>query len=217
MGGIATSAGISRNTAVEGLTSALRGRILDGDLPPGSRLVEREITEAHRASRPTVRSALHNLAAEGLVTLEAHRGASVAAFTPRTLEELFELRTALEVEATRIALQRDPQGLHTSLTEAVEELAALCRRPRAPWKRITEAHNRVHETIAASAGNARMHAAHEALAGELRLFMLHLKPVWTREEIARHHEELPGEIRELGETAVRRHLEAGQRAVLGAI
>jgi DNA-binding GntR family transcriptional regulator len=176
--------------------------------------VEREITEAHGASRPTVRSALGTLAAEGLVVLEPHRGASVAAFTPERLKELFELRTALEVEATRIALRRHPEKLQRDLTTAVERLAVLCRRRGTPYKRITEAHTDVHDVIAASPGNARMHAAHQALAGELRLFMLHLKPVWTREELAVHHLALPGQIARDGEDAVRRHLEDGQRAVL---
>lgn len=202
-------------TAVESLTEALRGRILDGEFPPGTRLVEREITEEHGASRPTVRSALRALAAEGLVMLEPHRGASVAAFTPERLTELFELRTALEVEALRIALRRRPDELRTDLDAAVEALAALCRRPRAPWKRITVAHTHVHDVIAASAGNARLHAAHRALSGELNLFMLHLKPVWTREELARHHERLAREVFDEGEAALRRHLEEGESAVLG--
>lgn len=213
MGAIASAA--RHSTAVESLIEALRGRILDGDFAPGSRLVERELTESHGASRPTVRSALRALAAEGLVSLEPHRGASVAEFTPERLSELFELRTALEVEATRIALARSPEALRDDLTAAVDALAALCRRPRAPWKRVTEAHTHVHDVIAASAGNARLHAAHRALAGELNLFMLHLKPVWTREELALHHERLPAEIFREGEAAVRRHLEEGESAVLG--
>jgi DNA-binding GntR family transcriptional regulator len=205
----------TRSTAVESLTGALRGRILDGDLAPGARLVERELCETHGASRPTVRSALGLLAGEGLVVLEPHRGASVAAFTPERLREVFELRTALEVESARIALERDRERFLADLTAAAAEFAALCRRPRMPYKRISAGHNAYHDVIASAAGNGRLRAAHQALAGELRLFMLHLKPVWTREELAAHHEALPGEIAREGEAAVRRHLEDGRRAVLG--
>lgn len=213
MGAITDTA---RSTAVESLTAQLRGRILEGDFAPGTRLVERELTEAHRTSRPTVRSALRALAAEGLVTIEPHRGASVSAFSRSSLSELFELRTALEVEAARIALARNPDGLQEDLQQAVDTLTARCRRPREPFKRIAAAHTAIHDAIAAAAGNERLHAAHRALAGELNLFMLHLKPVWSREELARHHERLARELFEQGEDALRRHLEEGESAVAGA-
>jgi DNA-binding GntR family transcriptional regulator len=161
-----------------------------------------------------VRSALGHLAGEGLVILEPHRGASVAALEPERLREVFELRTALEVESARLGLQRDREGFLAELTAAAEHLAQLCRRPRTPYKRITEAHAALHDVIAAAAGNRRMRAAHQALAGELRLFMLHLEPVWTREELASHHLALPGQIAAEGEEAVRRHLDDGRKAVL---
>jgi hypothetical protein len=66
-----------------------------------------------------------------------------------------------------------------------------------------------------AAASPRIAAAHRALAAELRLFMLHLRPVWTPEQTVEHHERLIRELRTDGEDAVRRHLEEGEAAVRG--
>ena len=54
-------------TTVAALAAALRDRILNGELGPGTRLIERTIVEEYDVARVTARSALAQLAAEGLV------------------------------------------------------------------------------------------------------------------------------------------------------
>jgi DNA-binding GntR family transcriptional regulator len=204
----------SGTTAVAALTQALRDRILDGDLAPGARLVERAITEDHGVSRVTVRAALGRLEAEGLVVVEPHRGARVAALGPEQLRDLFALRTALEVEAARIALAARPRALDAELGAAVAALALVCRRKRVVWRRVGEAHEEVHRALVDAARSPRISAAHRALAGELRLFVVQLRPVWSPEEMVAHHEALRAELRKEGPEAVRRHLAEGEHAVL---
>jgi DNA-binding GntR family transcriptional regulator len=200
-------------TAVAALTAVLRDRILDGELAPGSRLVERALVEGHDVSRVTVRSALSRLAAEGLVVIEPHRGARVAVLGTEQLHDLFALRTALEVEAARIALAERPGELDAELGEAVAALAAACRPKRVVWRRVGEAHEEVHRALVDAARSPRISAAHRALAAELRLFVLQLLPVWTPEEMVAHHEQLRAELRSDGPEAVRRHLADGEHAV----
>lgn len=203
----------SSTTAVAALTATLRDRILDGELAPGSRLVERALVEEHDVSRVTVRSALTRLAAEGLVVIEAHRGARVAALGAEQLHDLFALRTALEVEAARIALADRPKELDAELGEAVRALAAACRPKRVVWRRVGEAHEEVHRALVDAARSPRISAAHRGLAAELRLFVLQLLPVWTPAEMLAHHEQLRTELRADGPDAVRRHLAEGEHAV----
>jgi DNA-binding GntR family transcriptional regulator len=200
-------------TAVAALTAALRDRILEGDLAPGTRLVERAIVEEHDVSRVTARSALQRLAAEGLVVVEAHRGARVAALGAEQLHDLFALRTALEVEAARIALAERPKELDEELGEAVAALTAACRPRRVVWRRVGEAHEEVHRALVDAARSPRISAAHRALAGELRLFVVQLRPVWSPKEMVAHHEQLRRELRTDGPEAVRGHLAAGEHAV----
>lgn len=201
-------------TAVAALTASLRDRILDGDLPPGERLVERALVEAHDVSRVTARSALARLAAEGLVVVEAHRGARVASLDREQLHDLFALRTALEVEAARIALAERPQEFDAELGEAVGVLAASCRPKRVVWRRVGHAHEEVHRALVDAARSTRISAAHQALAAELRLFVVQLRPIWTPAEMIGHHEQLRRELRTDGSDAVRRHLADGEHAVL---
>lgn len=203
----------SGTTAVAALTATLRDRILDGDLAPGSRLVERAIVEEHDVSRVTVRAALQRLAAEGLVVVEPHRGARVAALGAEQLHDLFQLRTALEVEAARIALQERPAALDAELGEAVDALAKACRARRLVWRRVGEAHEEVHRALVDAARSPRISAAHRALAGELRLFVVQLRPLWSATEMVAHHEQLRAELRTDGPDAVRRHLAEGEHAV----
>jgi DNA-binding GntR family transcriptional regulator len=161
----------------------------------------------------TVRSALSRLEAEGLVVTEPHRGARVAALDAEQLHDLFALRTALEVEAARIALAERPGELDAGLGEAVVALAAACRRKRVVWRKVGEAHEEVHRVLVDAARSPRISAAHRALAAEMRLFVLQLRPVWSPEEMIAHHEQLRRELRTEGPEAVRRHLAEGEHAV----
>jgi DNA-binding GntR family transcriptional regulator len=204
---------MASTTAVAELTARLRDQILDGDLAPGARLVERELTEAYDVSRVTARSALARLAADGLVRIEPHRGARVATLDNEALHDLFALRTALEVEAARIALAEHPQDLDAGLKESIGVLAAACRPKRPVWHRIGEAHEEVHRALVDAAHSPRISAAHQALAAELRLFVVALKPVMSPKEMVTHHERLRKELKSDGPEAVRRHLQEGEHAV----
>lgn len=74
----------------------LRRRILEGDYPAGMQLRQAVLAEELGISRIPFREALILLEAEGLVQLEAHKGAVVAGFSPEEVEELFEFRALLE-------------------------------------------------------------------------------------------------------------------------
>src|SRR5258708_18534023 len=91
---------------------ALKKRIIEVDLQPGERLVERDLADELKVSRIPLREALRRLAAEGLVVLVPHRGALVSPFTPADVRDLFDVRESLEVLAARLAAERaDVLGL----------------------------------------------------------------------------------------------------------
>ena len=187
--------------AVEQLTAALRRRILDGDPAPGTRLVERELVETHGVARHTLRAALRALAAEGLVEIVPNRGARVAEIGRDQLVGLFELRTALEVEACRLALERDPDRLRAAVRAAAGELRAVCQAPAPVWSDVVEAHANVHTALVDSADSARLAAAYAALEGEMRLYLMAMRPSWTLERMADHHDALADALPVGGEDA----------------
>jgi DNA-binding GntR family transcriptional regulator len=204
-----------RVSTVDALVAALRTRIFDGELAPGERLRERDLTERYGVARHSVRAALRALAADGLVAIEPNRGASVASLDRAGLRSLFELRTALELEAAHLALERHGGRLPPGVRDAVRRLRDVCSRRDPPWGDVADSHNDVHLAIVRAADSERIARVYDSLAGEMRVFVTALKPHWSLERMAEQHEELVEELERVGPEALRRHLETGLRSVLG--
>ena len=214
--GVSAREQLARISTVDALASAIRGRIFDGELAPGDRLPERELTERYGVARHSVRAALRALAAEGLVTIEPNRGASVARLDADGVRSLFELRTALELEAAHLALERNGGRLPASVHEAVRRLREVCSKPGPPWGEVARAHDDVHLALVRGSGSERIQRAYDSLAREMRLFVMALRPHWSLERMAAQHEELVEQLESRGPGALRDHLRAGRESVLNA-
>lgn len=207
---------LQRVSTVDALAAALRTRILDGELAAGERLREHELAQAYGVARHSLRSALRALAAEGLVTIEPNRGASVAQLGAADLGPLFELRTALELEAARLALERNGGRVPKPVHDAVRLMAAVCEQRDPPWSTVVEAHDAVHHALVAASQSPRLLRAYEGLAGELRLFVIGLKPSWSLERMAEHHERLLADLEREGPEPLRAHLAEGRAGIAGS-
>ena len=87
----------------------LRSAIGSGLFKPGQRLIERELCEQTGVGRTSIREALRQLEAEGLVTTIPHRGPIVSTITAEEAAQLYDLRALLEGYAGReCARLRDP-------------------------------------------------------------------------------------------------------------
>ncbi|MGW1813982.1 GntR family transcriptional regulator [Streptomyces sp. NPDC002125] len=132
----------------------LRRRIIEVELQPGERLVERDLAAELEVSRIPLREALRLLAADGLVLLVPHRGALVAPFTPGDVRDLFDVRESLESLAARLAAERaDDDGL----ARLAEGLATA------------RAATRAHDRAAIAAANAAFHTGIVELASNALL------------------------------------------------
>jgi DNA-binding GntR family transcriptional regulator len=199
---------LHRTSTVDALAAALREQILEGELPPGARLRERELCEAYGVARHSLRAALRALAADGLVRIEAHRGARVAELTSDDVRWLYELRAALELEAAHLALERNGGRLPASVHEALARLEAACAGDDPPWSAINEAHAELHTAIVEAARSPRIAAAHAALSGEMRLFLLALRPHIPPDRLAADHAALVRGLERDGPEVMREHLRA---------
>jgi DNA-binding GntR family transcriptional regulator len=204
---------LQRVSTVDALAAELRREILDGERAGGTRLVERELCEHFRVARHTLRAALRALAGEGLVHLEPHRGAEVARLDPAQVCWLYELRAALELESAHLALERHGGTLPPAVHSALAALQQACAGPRPAWSEVTEAHQALHAAIVAAAESPRIAAAHAALAGEMRLFLLQLKPLFTAAGIAEDHTALIAGLEGEGPGVLRAHLRASADAL----
>jgi DNA-binding GntR family transcriptional regulator len=214
---MSAAAGNGAGSAVERVAATLREQILDAQLASGERLVEGDLVEAYGAARHTIRAALRSLAGEGLVEMRPNRGASVAGLDADTVMALYELRSALEVEAAHLALARNADRLPPSVHEAAEVLARACRRARPRWSTVSRAHADVHTAIVRAARSPRIAAVHDQLTAQTRLFLLHVRPHYTFERLATEHLELLADLESRGPDALRDHLRASASAVVDGL
>ncbi|HEV2498111.1 MAG TPA: GntR family transcriptional regulator [Terriglobia bacterium] len=138
----------------EWVRQQLKEQILDCSLPPGSRIVEKDLSAKMGISRTPLREALNRLTQEGLVNLIRHRGYQVAPITLQDLRDLFEVRRIVESESAYLAAaRRDP--------EDVAELRRLAGLPYLPGERKTyktylQNNIAFHVAVAGCAKNLRL-------------------------------------------------------------
>ena len=102
----------------------LRQAILRGELKPGERLMEIHLAQKLGVSRTPVREAIRKLELEGLVLMIPRKGAIVAEITVQDLEDVLEVRMALEELAVKIACKRITQE---QLEEIKRRSAEFCK------------------------------------------------------------------------------------------
>jgi DNA-binding GntR family transcriptional regulator len=95
---------IPRQSLASAVLERLREKILSGELREGEQLRQDAIATEFQISRIPVREALSHLAAEGLITIVANRGAVVSALPAEEIMELFETRAVLECHMLRFAI-----------------------------------------------------------------------------------------------------------------
>jgi DNA-binding GntR family transcriptional regulator len=93
-----------RRTAHELVRDTLRQAIVNGEIERGSVLVQTEVARQLRVSTTPVREALRDLAAEGLMRLDAHKSAIVLHGSLNEMEEIYSIRLLLEPYCAKVAI-----------------------------------------------------------------------------------------------------------------
>lgn len=156
--GVRQTARVSTESAAARVAGSLRERVSSGQLLPGTALSQAGLAEEYGVSRIPVRDALQQLASEGLVEL---RGAT-AVVTPLSiddLQELYELREAVEPVATRLAVPRVGRAGITRMTH----LLAVMDDPAIGPGTWVETNAAFHAEVYTLAGRPRMIAMVEQL------------------------------------------------------
>jgi DNA-binding GntR family transcriptional regulator len=115
--------------------AALRQGILDGVLPPGTRLRQEELALVFNTSRIPIREALRLLEHEGLLESEPNRGFSVKPIGADEIDEIYDLRIVLESHALQLAVPLLTDVDMTALTELFEAMEAVQNREERRIKR----------------------------------------------------------------------------------
>ena len=137
--------------------------------------------------------------------IETNRGARVARLTAEEIVALYELRTALEVEAARLALER--HGGRSRRASTARWRCSSARARTAPGARSTTRTTRLHGAIVAAADSARASRPRTRRStASCKLFMNQLEPLWSAERMAADHIALVRGLERDGPAALREHL-----------
>lgn len=146
----------------------LREMILDGELPPQTRLVEIQLAEQFEVSRTPVREALKRLAAEQLVLSDAIRGLIVHAPEPHEIEDVYRVRDALDALAVRLAAVRITADEVQHLRLVLGSMAEAIGKQRTDL--IVNANIAFHDVIYRAAGSATLWRLARELSDFVRRF-----------------------------------------------
>jgi DNA-binding GntR family transcriptional regulator len=105
----------------------LRAAIIAGQLAPGQRLIERELTEMTGVSRTVVREVLRQLESEGLVAIIPHKGPVVRELSANEARDLYTIRGALEGIAARLFVEHAGAVQMKQLSAALEVVVEAYR------------------------------------------------------------------------------------------
>ena len=134
--------------------NTLREAILKGDLKPGERLMELQLASKLGVSRTPIREAIRMLEQEGLAVTTPRKGAEVAKITLKDMEDVLEIRDALDELAVRIACQK----ISDEQLKQLEDMKELFEKSTQTGnvKKIAEADVTFHDVIYEATGNPKL-------------------------------------------------------------
>ena len=145
----------------------LREDVLSGRLAAGERLSQERLAEQFQVSRVPIRDALRELQAEGLVVVNGRHGTSVATLSGPDLEELYEIRLALEPVVARLATPH----LRPEDVAAMREHLDFMRGSGDLSPEWFSAHAAFHHALNVRSGRARMCQMVDSLRGQTERYL----------------------------------------------
>jgi DNA-binding GntR family transcriptional regulator len=179
---------VQRVSTVDHVADRLKAMIADGRLPQGERLREMPLAEAFSVSRTTIRDAIRELAAEGLVTHEFHKGAMVALLSQADIAEVYRIRRLLELPA----LAEAQHGPDEATKRAQQALATCAEAADDDYSTFVEAEIAFHAAIVGYLGSPRIDQFFARVLSTLRLALSLLgedrRPTTTHNLTRRYNE-----------------------------
>lgn len=156
-------------TSKEKIFKEIRSDIINGRLPPGTRLAVEDLSNRYGTSVTPVRDALQMLGQEGLVTIKPRSGYFVTRITLKELRDMLDMREILELAAVERAARRidpdqiaDLKALHSGYTGDDD----------ASYTRYTDENRRFHHLLAEASGNRELAETLRRLHERLARFMV---------------------------------------------
>lgn len=180
---IAARRPVSNTERRQRVVDEIKRRIILGEILPGQRIIEAELTSSLDVSRPTAREALNQMARDGFLIQEAYRGLRVADIHVDSLLEIARVRVALDTEAINEILA-DTSGRRMADLERVWERFESAGVDSDPLV-LHEAHVRFHRGIWEAADNYLLRRIWPVVEAQMTLILAYDQ--FTRRDARRAH------------------------------
>jgi DNA-binding GntR family transcriptional regulator len=204
-------------TLRERILETIRDAIMAGTLKPGEKVAEPELASRFGISRTPIREAFRQLESEGYLTVIPRKGALVAAFSPKDVEEFYAIKSILEGYAARKACIRLSTREINKLEAINEKLREIAN--EGDVRHFFKVHNSFHELFIKGAGNEKLAEMIGALVKKfqrLRLASLS-KPGRMKISVEEHEkiiEAFRGRNEAMAEMLVQKNAEYGGKVLM---
>ncbi|MFQ5968297.1 MAG: GntR family transcriptional regulator [Acidimicrobiia bacterium] len=200
---------VERSVLSEQVKDRLLKRIVEGDLEPGSRIVETRVAREFGISQAPVREALRSLASLGLVEMRPHRGASVRKPSREELVEAVQVRGVLEAFAAEQAALKISDEHLEKLELLLEEMLDCAASGNAPEQ--THKNAEFHATVVSAAGHETLERTWKLLEPFSQTYLTTTVPGVDLTWLAKRHVEILDALKahdpEAASSAMRQHLD----------
>lgn len=136
------------------VADAIRAAIMSREFPPGTRITEAMLAAQLGVSKTPVREALQRLQYIGVMEPDGPRGGRIVATSVKAIENAYQIREALEVQAARLAASHATEKDITEIKKASAESTQAAAAGRIELFRKWD--RRFHHAVADAAGNERL-------------------------------------------------------------
>lgn len=204
----------------EVVCESLREAIRTGKLKPGERLMEIQLSEELGVSRTPVREAIRKLEQEGYIVMMPRRGAYVANMSIRDVNEIFEIRTALESLSNGLAAERITAEELETLQRLLVQIGRYIK--EGDMDRIVETDIKFHDLLYQASRNQRLEGIISNLREQLTRFRtLSMSYPGRLEATLEEHRAMVDAIAqgnmEAAQQAAERHMERSEQALMDAM
>lgn len=200
--------------------NTLRQAILTGELKPGERLMEIHLANKLGVSRTPIREAIRKLELEGLVTMIPRRGAEVAQITEKSMNDVLEVRQAMDALCVELACDRITEEELGELKKACETFEQAVRTKDV--KKIAQADVALHDIIVQATGNQRLIQLVNNLSEQMYRYRFeYIKDISQHERLVEEHrviyESIVKKDKETASEAARVHIDNQKKAIIRQI
>lgn len=200
--------------------NTLRQAILTGELKPGERLMEIHLANRLGVSRTPIREAIRKLELEGLVIMIPRRGAEVAQITEKSMNDVLEVRRAMDALCVELACERISAEDLEKLRLACDAFAEAVKTKDV--KKIAQADVKLHDIIVQATGNQRLVQLVNNLSEQMYRYRFeYIKDCSQHEKLIEEHriiyESMVKKDKETASEAAKMHIDNQKKAIIEQI